>query len=109
VYPDVPGNRWDLLGALEAQPMVRGDPVWVLLVPPRLSRFRDLVQIIESMTTDPRRRCLESLAKISKQVLRGHISIVLRSRRTWTVEAGSESWLPQSSIGDRYPVTGLSE
>ena len=25
--------------------MVRGDPVWAVLIPPRLSRFRELVQI----------------------------------------------------------------
>ena len=25
--------------------MVRGDPVWAVLIPPRLSRFRELVQL----------------------------------------------------------------
>ena len=45
VFLDVAGNRWDLLGPLEASPVVRGDPLWAVLIPPRLIRFRDVVHI----------------------------------------------------------------
>ena len=45
VFLDVSGNRWDLLGPSETRPMMMGDPLWAVLIPPRLTRFRELVQI----------------------------------------------------------------
>ena len=52
VFLDIAGNRWDLLGPSEAKQVMTGDPLWAVLIPPRLIRFRELIQIDDDEQLD---------------------------------------------------------